>query len=147
MTIYNPPELEFLIKPAEDPLSYEEARDVEQITRLLGHKAFLRRMQNFDTRFGVAFNFGIASVDGSDMDYAGESLEELNARLATKFGASPNMYCQCRHADKLLVTCPCGLARCLPDGLAKGDTVRLVPCPRCGQPFIGTFVGDGVECK
>lgn len=33
---------------------------------------------------------------------------------------------------KLAIPCGCGILRMLPDGVKDGDTVTLVPCPRCG---------------
>lgn len=50
--------------------------------------------------------------------------------------------------NALWITCTCGLARILPSGTYNiGDPVELIPCPRCGSPFIGTFVGDHIDTK
>lgn len=40
----------------------------------------------------------------------------------------------------LVITCYCGLARLLPEGLEVGDRVLLSPCPKCGAPFDGVLV-------
>ncbi len=52
-----------------------------------------------------------------------------------------------RDKFRYLVTCPCGLTRCLPQDINVGDAFQLVSCPRCGSTMIGTFNGDGVMVK
>lgn len=48
--------------------------------------------------------------------------------------------------NRLFINCPgCGLMRLLPDSLEVNTTFDLVPCPKCGSAFCGTFVGNGVE--
>lgn len=48
---------------------------------------------------------------------------------------------------RLLITCPCGLSRCLPEGLQEGESFNLVACLRCGQTIQGTLIGNRVECN
>jgi hypothetical protein len=52
-----------------------------------------------------------------------------------------------RDKFRYLVTCPCGLTRCLPQDINVGDAFSLVPCIRCGATMIGTFIGDKVEVR